>query len=413
MSRIYDNWIDAFIQYTDDTEPPLTYRTWTAISVIAAALQRKVFFSFEGLLYPNMFIVLVSPGGRARKGTAMRYGREFLNKLGITIAAEAPTREALIRRIRLSKEQTMDGENADFHSSLTIYSDELSVFLGSNDKLIPDMCNWFDCPDPWVYETKDTKKTDRIHKMWINLMGGTTPESLMYDLPPEAIGSGLISRIIFIYEQNKGKIVHLPPGINTKLWTGGMSSNARKAELIQMNEDLETDLQYIHAMRGEFLCTERWAEKWIAFKDHAEKNPIFQNTVIKSYNERRQIHLIKLCMIVSAARSDDMIITEDDFNYAYDIILRAERKMPYAFSGVGRADISATLSRVIAQLVGKKEMKYSELMKLFYRDATSDDMKKVLQTLKAMGEIDYTPIMKGNVPTGDYMITYKGDGSNV
>jgi len=30
------DWIDAFMLYTENTEPPVLYRKWTAISVIAA-----------------------------------------------------------------------------------------------------------------------------------------------------------------------------------------------------------------------------------------------------------------------------------------------------------------------------------------------------------------------------------------
>ncbi len=40
--RKLNDWIDGFMQYTENSEPPLLFRKWTAISCMAAALQRKV-----------------------------------------------------------------------------------------------------------------------------------------------------------------------------------------------------------------------------------------------------------------------------------------------------------------------------------------------------------------------------------
>ena len=70
-SRLVPDWIESYLEATDNTEPPILYRTWTAVSVIAAVLQRKVFLEWHTRIFPNMYIVLVGPPGRCRKGTAM------------------------------------------------------------------------------------------------------------------------------------------------------------------------------------------------------------------------------------------------------------------------------------------------------------------------------------------------------
>ena len=60
--RILDSWIDNYLIYTDNSEPPRMFRLWSAISVIAAVLQRKCKLPWGTLtFYPNLYTVLVGP----------------------------------------------------------------------------------------------------------------------------------------------------------------------------------------------------------------------------------------------------------------------------------------------------------------------------------------------------------------
>ena len=53
-------------------------------------------------IYPNMYIILIGPSGRCRKGTAMRMGFEILKNVGVKVVSESITREALIRQMKTS-----------------------------------------------------------------------------------------------------------------------------------------------------------------------------------------------------------------------------------------------------------------------------------------------------------------------
>ena len=79
MSRVIKgDWISAYLKYTEETESPVSYHTWTAVSMIAGALQRKCYMQW-GLetIYPNMYIVLVGSAGRSRKSLAINIGEEI------------------------------------------------------------------------------------------------------------------------------------------------------------------------------------------------------------------------------------------------------------------------------------------------------------------------------------------------
>ncbi len=79
--------------------------------------------------------------------------------VGVKLAAESLTREALIEILADSAE-TYTPDSGDYtqlviHSSITIFSPELAVFLGYNQPtLISALTDWWDCRDPWSYHTK-------------------------------------------------------------------------------------------------------------------------------------------------------------------------------------------------------------------------------------------------------------------
>jgi len=80
MSRILPNWIDGYLTYMKDTEPPVTYFLWTAIGTLAGALQRRVYMSWgHNKIFPNMFIFLMGRSGLG-KGIAMGPALEMFKK---------------------------------------------------------------------------------------------------------------------------------------------------------------------------------------------------------------------------------------------------------------------------------------------------------------------------------------------
>lgn len=60
MPRKLRSFIDGFVEYTDGRGSPRIYRKWTAIFIVAAALERKAWITTtKGRLFPNKYIVLV------------------------------------------------------------------------------------------------------------------------------------------------------------------------------------------------------------------------------------------------------------------------------------------------------------------------------------------------------------------
>lgn len=377
MSRRLSDWISGYLEYADESEPPTSYHTWVAISLLASTLQRCVFFKWGyETIYPNMYIILIGPSGKCRKGTAMRMGFEVIKEVGIKIVSESITREALIRNMKTAVNSFVDPHDRKvyYHCSLSCISEELSVFLGQSDiKFLADLTDWYDSKDKWTYETKNSG-IDSIQGLCFNLLGATAADWLISILPQEAIGGGFTSRIIFVVEDNKRRTLpkpHLTKRMKTILTA------------------LKADLEHIGTMAGRFEFapdTEDEYTSWYQEQDRqtAKGNPPIADPRFAGYCERRATHLRKLAMIFSASRGDDMIITPDDFGRALKTLKAVEVKMPKVFSGLGTARYAQVTEKVLIFLSSRSRISRSELLVHFYRDLDYETLKIIEETLSKM-----------------------------
>lgn len=350
------------------------YKLWCGISVIAACLKRKCVLNWGTLtLYPNMYVVLVGPSGKCRKGTAMNQGMWFMREMGIKMAAESITREALIRELKeANNDVSVDPTTGEIsmHASLTVYSQELTVFLGYNNQaLMSDLTDWYDCRSEWTYRTK-TQGTDAIIGVWVNLIGATTPDLLQTTLPQDAIGGGLTSRIIFVYENKKEKTVATP-----------FLSHEERI----LRDKLKDDLSRICALSGEFTVTNSFIDSYVPwYIAYSNGKPPFQDYRFSGYFERRPSHLLKLCMIVNAARSSKMELDKVDFNKALEILEMTEKKMPYTFSGVGKSVTADSMARVMKIVAVEGVIEFRELHRRTFQDIDKFTLEKLVESLIAM-----------------------------
>ncbi|PCJ26723.1 MAG: hypothetical protein COA94_04820 [Rickettsiales bacterium] len=377
-NREISDWLDGYLKYTYETEPPVTYHTWVGLSLIAGALQRKVYFKWgHDTLYPNLYVVLVGPSGRARKGTAMNIGKDIISSIDtIRVASESITREALIRDMKDAVNQYQDSTSGRmiFHCSMTVMSEELSVFLRKNDNgFLSDLTDWFDSRDTWTYRTKGAG-TDKIQGVCVNLLGATAPDWLPSILPQEAVGGGFTSRIIFVVEEDKGKTVPEPKFTE---------------EMHELRISLKKDLEKISLINGEVTFTPEAKQLYIDWyvdfeRKISEGKTIIDDPRFSGYLDRRATHMRKVAMVCSMSRNSDLFITTDDFNRADSLLHTVEAKMPKAFGGLGRASYSEMADKVITYIRDNKVVKRSDLLRKFYRDVDPATMEMIEMVMNQM-----------------------------
>ena len=382
MARALTNWLAAYLEYADNTESPISYHTWCGLGVVAGALQRKVYLHWgHEIIYPNLYTVLIGPSGRTRKGTALGIAKSILKQVpGVTVAPESSSGKQstilVMKRAGLDFVDPTDNKTKR-HCSVTAFSEELSVFLGQGDiAYLSSLTDWYDSKDDWEYETVGRGK-DSIKGVCLNLVGGTAPDWIQSMIPHEAVGGGFTSRVIFIVEETKRKIV--PEHTMT----------VREKELQGM---LVRDLERVSKLAGEITMTHAAKELYVQWyirqnEETAEGKVAVDDPRFAGYNERRATHLRKLLLICSAARGDDLLIQPDDFNRALALLKSAEVNMHKTFGGFGRSKTSDATEAIKDYIEKLRMTTRQHVMSKFYRDVDAQTMTNVEETLRQMGAI--------------------------
>jgi hypothetical protein len=372
MARKLSNWIQSYLVYTHESESPEEYHKWVAISAIAGAVRRKVFYDMGYfLIYPNMYIVLVGPAGRCKKSTAMRIGRGLLQEVpGLNFTTDSVTRERLI--------QDLSQSFVDGHSSMTAYSSEFASLLTSSGMdMVVFLTDIFDSPSEWSHRTK-IGGTNKIKAPYLNLIGATTPDWISKAMPLDTVGIGLTSRIIFVY-QDTPRV--RPP--RPKLTPGQM----------KLRELLVHDLTMMAQLQGEYKFdspeTEQAHDEWYQART-LNPNPTGDHR-LDGFYERKPVHVIKLAMLIAASFRDELIITNDDFQLALGIFEQAEERMLKVFANVGKNPLALDYDMICAAIAKSENgLSLAELMTSFQHSVRKDELNEVLETLVLSEKIDPT-----------------------
>jgi hypothetical protein len=371
-SRNVPSWIEAYLAYTAESESPEDYHIWVAISTIAGALRRQVYFDMGYfLLYPNLYVVLVGPPGRCKKSTAMRTGRALGGQVpGMEFSVDSTTRERLVLDMATSFK---DGQSA-----ITVHSSEFaSLVTSSGMDMVAFLTDVFDSPLEWTHKTK-SGGTNKIKAPFCNMLAAATPEWIAKGLPLDTIGIGFTSRIVFIYADTPRKKPPFP-----------RLTEAQK----RLSELLTEDLARIASLNGEFTFNDEAYAMYEAWYEARFDNPNpTHDPRLDGYFERKPMHLIKLCMIVSASKRDDLIITEDDLVQSLKMFDRAEQHMPKVFAAVGRNPLYAEQEAALELLVHSGEgFTKGQLLERLGHNIRVEELEEILQALQIVGKVQILP----------------------
>lgn len=402
MARSLNDWLAGYLKYVENTEAPVAYHIWTALSIISGVLQRRCYIRWgHNLIYPNQYIVLVGPSGKSRKNDAIGMARFFFTRTQIPMAAQKSSKEKLVNRIASAQTSFTDEHGQlKFQNAISIVSGELHVLLGKQDTdFLAWLTDWYDSLEEWEYATKNSG-TDFIPAICVNMLGATAPDWLPSMLTQEAVGGGWTSRVVFVVEEDKGKIIEDPNeyGVDKEL-----------------EEQLISDLEEIKLLTGEYKFTKDGLEQykhWYRKQENNIKNGKWPVTDPKfaGYISRRATHIKKVAMALSASRSADMVITEEDFNRAKKLLEVTEKKMPRAFRAVGKAKFAELTDMVLNYIIRRKRVKRSEILYHMQRDLDSWTMEQIERVLEQM------KVIRRSVLTQDDDVEYiyigTDDGKN-
>lgn len=348
-----DNFLSAYLEYTTDTECPIVFHRWSALSMLGAWLGPNLSFGLGHFtVKPNLYVMLMgSPG--TRKSTAIKIAASTLSKVGYTrIAADRSTKEKFLLDLAgvedeqsgtvgtLSVEENIFGAEAGDAAEILIAADEFNSFIGNgNIEFLSMLGVLWDYNGVFKNRVKNSKSVE-IKDPTVSILAGNTPTGFSLAFPVESIGQGIFSRILLVHGEPSGKKITFP-----------------KPPSLAATKEI---LDYLVAIRRDCVGTLNLTPQAELLLDKIYKSHEGIGDVrFESYSNRRFTHLLKLCIIVTASRISTTI-TEWDVIFANTILTHTEHSMPQALGAFGKArhsDVSHKVLQVLETSQGLVSLK--------------------------------------------------------
>jgi len=338
------DFFSLYLEYTRKTECPTFFHRWTAITSLSAYLGRSIFFNHGHFtLYPNIYSMLIgSPG--TKKSSAIKIGAKLLKQAGYTTFAARKTRQEKFLLDLAEQNEDPEGLGTDildsnlFGSDMTDYesrppsecfiaADEFNNFIGvGNIEFMSILGELWDYEGVYDYKLKNSKSV-HIPNPTISILGGNTPTGFSQAFPTEAIGQGFFSRLLLVYGEPSGVKYTIPPAPDLVL----------QAQLISTLHRIKAEVcGEITASEGAIDLLDKIYHQWEGIDD----------VRFEHYTNRRLTHLIKLCLVVTAANFS-RTISEKEVIYANTILTFTEALMPKALGEFGKAKNSEVTHKIM------------------------------------------------------------------
>ena len=366
MSR-QDDWLEEYLLCTSGHETPELYSKWVGIGLIASALKQNVWLDMNTFeLYPNMFIVIVDSPSSGKSHVINNFGLKLLLKadeldydgVPINIYDQKINSAALIKS--MSELYKKKKENC-----AVVIAEELGFFTdmgGENTNLTKVLIRTYDNSN--LGNETIARALESVPKAQLNIIGGTTADSLKRSISKEFLGSGALSRIIFVHSEEIGEPMPFPePPEGNK----------------QRFHRLAKKLNEFKNLKGEFTFGKN-AAKWYAdwyiryFKGVQDKED-------KKMTKRVAGKLLKLAMIFSVARSDSLSIEIPDLVSAVKMLNEVQNNYHFIDRNLMKNEFGDRTQKLYDEIRKSKKIKHSDLMRKTYHWMPKKELEDCIATL--------------------------------
>lgn len=431
--------LSAWRYFMKDVPTAESYIEMSFYAMIAAALQRRVYFGSETWpIFPNLFTVLVGPPATGKsmaitptkkvieqfKQKSLKLlkkedvsamsdterleavealTREFTNTnqiknlhgldaltrkepLLIPVAAQATTYEGMVkahceslRTIVPANPNTLCRDGMYSHSSLYCVTDEISsLFRKHTDDLVNYLVKAYDCDD---YEYAPKNATAHFVKTpCLNLLAGTQPNFIKRIFAEQLLTEGFASRTIFVYEDK-------PRFFKDEIDIPTADQLAAREIVTQHVKKLTTlfgRVEQTPECRAytKYLVEEKWPY-----------HRINDSPKLDSYYGRKNLHLKKMMLGMHFGESVEMAVGIEIAQRAESKLETIERNMDLALSIGGRNQLHHLHDKIVAFVKRHGGATRIQIWAQFAEDFSSEkEVDETISFLLQAGKLEH----KGN-----------------
>lgn len=328
------DFITDFLAWTGDDSSPELFRKWTAISMVAAALERRVWVrTGPKVTFPNLYTLLVGAPGAGKsiidkaKGLMRKVKLAGAKGPAFHVAPDFMTPAGLIDTMEECKKTWLPPRGEPYHySPLYVLAEEFSVLMPTYDMAFVGALNgiWNNPVDHAGRTRHGKPPKHNIEYPTLNLIGGVQPAFISSTFPEETWTTGLGRRCFMVY-CGDSQPIRDPFAI-----TEGISflEDSILTSLTKL-ADWFGPIDWTAEAKGEF---QHW---WLS-----GGGPVPTHSKLIAYNQNRAMNIMKLAGIsVASQASPSKTILPIDFQRARAWMLEIEALMPDIFRAMlGKSD---------------------------------------------------------------------------
>jgi hypothetical protein len=314
---------------------------------------------------PNLYILFIAQAGKARKSTTANYAEDLLDEIpDITKSPELITKESLLSTIVHAND-----------SSMSILAPEFGEFIvKSGPEMYSFLTNAYDGKRKLSASTL-SRGVELAERPCVNLLGATTPEWVAANMPESVIGGGYASRVIFVFEEKVRR---------RKLFYDDLDMTTFDA----MRKDLVEDLTHIALnLHGEFQLTPEAHKHMASWYDATADIYPEGDYKMHGYYERKPGHIFKVAQLLHVARSDELILEQQDFEQAITLLNQIEKRLPDTFQAVGKNPYNVDVKRIYSYIAQKGHVTERDLKRQFHHVALPAQLEELITSLLDAGYI--------------------------
>ena len=350
------NFINDYLIYNSGNECPLNYHRWSALTILAAAMSKRVWIDYGYFdVYPNLYVCLVGKQGN-RKSVAKDIARDLFCEAfpDHPIGASVQSREDIVKNMASDdyERQYTDSEGVLVsHKPITFFINELKNFLSINPIGMIDFLT--DIYDRKSFDASTIKHgLQEIKNPCVNVLACETPSWIIDKLKGNIITGGFSRRMIYVYEIEECERIPFP----------FVSAEARAARLRCLEH-----LRLLPTIKGKFTW-EPAARVW--FAEWYKKLPIPDDEVMEGYYRSKHIQLLKIAMGLAVGRANPkLILTREDLEDSRVFLDALETNLPKLSIAAGRNQLAVPMQGLL-EVLAKNGGWLTE--KVFQRNGNKD-----------------------------------------
>ena len=369
------SFIDLYLHACGDSEIPLAYHLWSCVSLIAAAVEDRVWYEKfrDDKLPPNLYVGLLGPSANG-KGEAI--------KRAMKIAAQHPrlhvyngraTPQFLFQHMGKNR-QAEDGQHYP-NNKIMLVQEELgdSIDRGdSADHFVKFMTANYSKQPFLKMDGTITRDLKIIRDPCFNWLFGSNMDWMLDVFPSTSISGGAWGRIIGVNQGYTDKRVRKP--------TSPFDYDC-------VMDHLHMRLDELLAIEGPFCMTQH--ADTVEAQWYDERETPSDDSLRPAWKRQHDLTL-KLAMILSLSDGLDLRITGRHMGKAQELSEVVMRKLGEIQAAAVTTPETRGISFAKQTLKGvKRPMLHTELLRKFYAKGLGgrDQLLHAIQTLEESGEI--------------------------